>query len=65
MEPVTDVVVYLLATIGTIYLALTALVVTGDSRRRRLQRERLEAQEWRDIVDSMRRLEHQHPDDAA
>jgi len=65
MEPVSDVVVYLLATIGTIYLALTALVVTGDSRRRRLQRERLEAQEWRDIVDSMRRLEHQYPDDAA
>jgi thiosulfate reductase cytochrome b subunit len=65
MEAATDLVVYLLAFTGVVYLSLTAVVLTGDSRRRREQRERLEAQEWRDIVDSMRRMEQQHPDDAA
>ena len=65
MEAATDLVVYLFAFTGVVYLGLTAVVLTGDSRRRSEQRERLEAQEWRDIVDSMRRMEQQHPDDAA
>jgi hypothetical protein len=65
METLTDIGVYVLATVGAIYLALTAVVMTGDSARRKRQRERLEAEEWRGIVDSMRRLEQQQGDDAA
>jgi HAMP domain-containing protein len=64
MEAATHLVVYLFAVIGAIYLGLTAVVVTGDSRRRREQRERLEVQEWQAVVEAMRRTEQQEGDDA-
>jgi uncharacterized membrane protein (DUF106 family) len=64
MEAATHLVVNLFAVIGAIYLGLTAVVLTGDARRRRLQRERLEVQEWQGIVEAMRRSEQQEGDSA-
>jgi hypothetical protein len=55
----TDIIVYILATVGAAYVGLTVLIMVPEIKRRREDRMWGEMTDFRSFVDEMRRLERE------